>query len=119
MAKKLKKEIEELLRCELTEDELKQIGEKLAKNVQEKTRLENAKKAMMADYKAKIDSVNADIVQGSNRIKDKCEDRMIICTKEYDFSKFTIKITRTDTGEIVSERAMTLSEKTEETLFEE
>lgn len=125
MAKKKKEpdkiretEISENLKCMLTEDEVKQAGEATARFVQEKSQLEKDKKSTMASFKAKIDAVDAGIIDQSNQVRDKYVYRYIDCIKQQNFTTGTMTVTRSDTQAIFIDRKMDVREKQEENLFD-
>ena len=111
-------EITENLRCMLTEDEVKQAGETMARLIQDKTRLEQDKKSATASFKAKIDAADAGIIDQSNKVRDKYEYRDVDCMKIQNFTAHTIKMTRSDINTVFEDRKMTVREKLDENLFD-
>ncbi len=111
-------EITENLKCVLTEDEVKQSAETLARLIQSKTSLEKDKKSAMASFKAKIDATEAGIIDQSNKVRDKYEYRDVDCVQHMNFTAHTIKTTRSDTNEVFDDRKMTVAEKLDENLFD-
>lgn len=111
-------EITENLKCMLTDDEIKQAGETMARLIQVKAGLEKDKKSVMASFKAKLDAADAQIIDNSNKVRDKYEYRDVDCVQYMNFTKHTIKVTRMDIGAVIDERKMTVKEKLDENLWD-
>ena len=111
-------EITENLKCELTEDEVKQAAETLARLIQGRVGLEKDKKSVMANFKAKIDAAEPGIIDQSNKVRDKYEFRDVDCIQHMNFTTHMIKTTRSDTTEVFDDRNMTVAEKLQENLFD-
>ena len=111
-------EVTENLKCMLTEAELKQAGEEMAKLFQDKAQLEKDKASAMASFKAKIDAAEASLVDNANQVRDKYVYRDVDCVKTMNFTDHTIKVTRSDTKATYINRTMTVAEKHEERLFD-
>ena len=106
------------LKCDLSDEQLRQIGDDVARLVQERNTLENDKKAIVSDFKAKIDAADASIAANSNKIRNKYEYRRVLCKQEFNFTTCRVKVIRTDTNAIVEDRPMTYAEKDSITLFD-
>lgn len=113
-----KEEVTENLKCMLTEEEIRQAGETTAKLIQDRGQLEKDKKSVMAGFKAKIDACEAGIIDNSNKVRDKYEYRDVLCEKQHNFTDYTIRVVRSDTGMTVENRKMNLTEKQKESLFD-
>ncbi len=111
-------EITENLKCMLTDDEVKQVGETMARLIQTKAGLEKDKKSAMASFKAKIDAADAQIIDNSNKVCDKYEYRDVDCVQCMNFTVHTIWTVRSDTGEKIEDRKMTVQEKLEQKLWD-
>ena len=111
-------EITENLKCMLTEDEVKQAGEAMAKFVQDTARLEGDLKSIKASFKAKIEAAAAGIIDNSNKVRDKYEYRDVDCMQSMNFTVHTIKVTRADTKIVIENRKMTNKEKMDEKLWD-
>lgn len=101
----------EFLPYHFREDEMLDKGKEMARISSEVTALQNEKKAVMADFKAKIDKKNAEIGLLGEHINNGYEHRYIDCTMTYNTPNTGMKtITRNDTGEIVRKLTMTADE---------
>lgn len=74
-------EVNESLKCMLTDEEVKQAGENSARMVQEKAVQEADKKSAMAGFTARINAADAGIVAESNKVRDKYEYRQVPCVR--------------------------------------
>ncbi len=111
-------EVTENLKCVLSEDEVKQAGETMARLVQDKGRLEGDLKSIKASFKAKLEAAEAGIIDAGNKVRDKYEYRDVDCVKHQNFSTGVLKMVRTDTGRVFEDRKMSVREKQEENLFD-
>ena len=103
---------EKHLRCIFTEAELLVQGKKLAELNNELVSIENDKKRVTDDFKAKASAVEADISITSNNIRSGYEYRKVPCTIRFEDPSEGLKTTyRDDTGEQVSCEALTPEEK--------
>lgn len=68
-----------------TKEELEEKSKQLAKSCEERNGFEDDKKSVMSDFKAKIDSKNAEINILSNHINTGHEWLNKTCQVEYDF----------------------------------
>lgn len=91
--------------------ELLQIGKDLADKANELASLEDDKKRVTSDFKAKIDTVTAEIGIMSRNISTGNEYRMIKCSQAFHVPHPGKKtITRLDTFEVVQISDMTTEE---------
>lgn len=103
---------EELLECILTDKELMIKADELARLNQEKTRLDNEKKATVSEFAAKINTCDAGISRLSLAISTKRESRTVDCEIRYNEPNEGIKtIVRLDTGDKVRQLVMSENEK--------
>ena len=104
--------MEELLECELTNEELIEKGGLLSRKSQEKSRLENEKTAQASKYKASIDGCIAEIETLSLAITTRRESRTVKCDIKYNEPIQGQKtVTRTDTKGVVRIMMMSDAEK--------
>ena len=96
----------EYLKCELTEEEIKELGAGLARKYSEITDLEDQKKALASDFKSQIDSATALASTMARKIQNGYEFRNVDCEIRKDYIDTTVRLIRLDTGEIVKERPM-------------
>lgn len=112
------KEITQHLKCELTEDEIKEYGAELARKYSEITDLEDQKKSITSDFKARIDAANSDAGILARKIQNGYEFRDVFCEIQYIDDEKVVQTVRQDTGEIIKTRPMT-PEEMQRDLFEE
>jgi uncharacterized FlaG/YvyC family protein len=96
---------------EFSGEELADKTEEIARKLEERERKEEAKKEITAQYKAEIDTLKNEISLLGTHLRNRYEFRQIRCEVQRDFEKGTVKVYRTDTGELVRERAMSVSER--------
>ncbi len=107
------------LPCVLTEQELADRGQSLAKITQEIETKEEEKKASAKIFKDELDAMVGTSLTLSRAISTKTEDRPVECRKEYNVRKGTWKIIREDTAEVTEAGTMTDEERTMgKTLFD-
>ena len=99
--------------CKYTysQEELKDIAEKLAISTQALEELESEKKAVASSYKERIESAQNDIRGAARRYKDGYEMRNIECEVARDYDAGVIRYVRTDNGEVACETKMTVAER--------
>lgn len=104
--------ISEHLKCQFTEDELKDISKKLAYENKNFDELEDAKKSVTSEFTSKLNTARGNISKLSSNINNGYEYRAVDCTVELNTPEVGQKtIVRTDTGEIVRIEAMNSREK--------
>jgi hypothetical protein len=99
---------------ELTDDEVKAKGEALAETHRQLNAVKADKKATNADFKSKIDKLEAEKNHLSDTIHDGKELRSVDCFWERDDGRGRMVLTRSDNKQIVEERAMTDAERQKE-----
>ena len=100
----------ELLRCDLTPEEIKDYGDRLARKCSEIDEIEDQKKAIMSDLKSRIDSANTEKSSLARKIQNKYEFRDVPCEIRKDYGLKLVQSVRLDTGEVINERTMTADE---------
>ena len=107
--------VEEYLRYEFSEDELKELAKSLAFNVQRHTQTQEEQKASASQFKEKLEGFNVAIGKLSRHINNGWEMRNVKCQVFYHLPvQGTKRIVRVDTGEVVREEAMSSREMQEE-----
>jgi len=109
----------EYLKCILTEAEIKEAGAALARRYSEITNLEEQKKSVTSDFKAKIDAATAEASLLARQIQNGYEFRQIDCEIQRVWEDKTVQTIRLDTGEIVKTRPMTADELQDRLAFNE
>lgn len=112
------KKSKEYLKCEFTEKEILEFGGELARKHSEINELEDQKKRIVSDLKAKSEAADAEASILARKIQNKNEYRDVECQEVYNYVEKTVTIVRVDTGEIVKTRPMNENEK-QELLFPE
>lgn len=104
------KEFREVLRCELTKEELDELAGRLAEEQLELQELEEQKKAVTKDFAGKIEAVQARIRSGSNTFRQRWEMREVECVEVKDYLSGELYSKRLDTGEVLKRRKLTSAE---------
>jgi hypothetical protein len=107
------KKSKEYLKCEFIEHEILEFGNELARKHSEITELEEMKKRVVSDFKAKTDAAEAEASILARKIQNKHEYRDVECQEVYNYVDKSVTIVRNDTGEIVKTRDMREDEKQE------
>lgn len=104
------KEFRDILRVELTKEELDELAGKLAEDQLELQELEDQKKAVTKDFGSRIEVVQARIRSGSNTFRQRWEMREVECVEVKDFARGECYSKRMDTGEVIKRRKLTSAE---------
>jgi len=104
------KEFRDVLRCELTKEELDTLAGRLAEEQLELQELEEQKKAVTKDFAGKIEAVQARIRSGSNTFRQRWEMREVECIEVKNFERGECFSKRMDTGEVLKRRKLTSAE---------
>lgn len=99
------------LPCKLTEGEHAERGGELAKVLEEIQALKDGKKAAAQEWKARIEIAEAHARALTKICRHKSEERSVECIEEKIYATGVCRIVRVDTGELVSERALTALER--------
>jgi len=94
-----------------TEDEKKELSEKLARGISDLAALEDHKKEMASQIKAEIDETKAAVNRYARHLQAGFEMRDLWCVVIMDYNEGTVSYVREDNGEIVRERRMTPEER--------
>ncbi|NTW67218.1 MAG: hypothetical protein HGB21_13080 [Nitrospirae bacterium] len=108
-----KQKVTKILECQLTDAERIGHGTDMSTLTLEINELEEQKKSVMADYKARIDGKGADARRIAQILKQGYELREVDCEELRDYETRTVTVVRLDTGEMVSSRGMTIEEMQE------
>jgi outer membrane murein-binding lipoprotein Lpp len=118
--KKYDKVTTSLLRYEFSEKETLELASKLATRNNDVKTLEEDKKRVTSDFKAKIDAASADISLLSSKVSNGYEYRDIKCGVKFHAPADGMKqLVRMDTGEVVATEEMNDIEKQAVLAFEE
>ena len=100
------------LPVKFTPDELRGKADELADKVSKHAKLEEEKKQVAADYKARLDQLSAGINLLARHISEKCEYQQVECQAFLDCPDYGKKtIYRCDTGDQVGVETMTPSDR--------
>jgi hypothetical protein len=98
------------LPVKLTETEILNKADVLAKTLRERDELDERRKASAKDFKEQLERVELEVSKLARTIESGQEDRPIDCRWERDDHRSAMVLYRADTGEIVRTRAMTAAE---------
>jgi len=106
--------VTEYLKYTFTDEELLALSKTMAKKNQDLGEVEADKKRIVADFGAKVQTFESEIATLARKVYSGYEHRNVECEVTYHTPEIGMKtITRTDTGEIVREEAMSTSERQE------
>jgi hypothetical protein len=103
--------IAEELSCDLNDVEWNNRAKELADAHRETIAMSERKKSVMAELNADLKIAEAKETKLANIVATRSERRDVTVEVKYDYELGTVAKTRTDTGEIVSEREMTDDER--------
>lgn len=111
LPKVVKTEVNEYLKYQFSEKELKDLAMKMAQATIKANDAEEKKKAVMAGFKDEIEQQQLVSKRASRDINNGYEMRDIKCVKKIDYENGIVTITRLDTGEEVENREIRDSER--------
>ncbi len=113
------KPTKEFLKYAFSHDEIHEKGLTLARLSSEQIAIDNERKAVASEFKAKMDAKLSEIEVIGNHINNGYEHRYIDCTINYNDPNSGMKSTyRNDTGELVKKESMTAEEMQLQIVFE-
>ena len=107
----IKRTFSETLPCPLTEAELANIARKIGAKRREIQDYEAKKRQSTDQFKALIDGAQATADQLAEAADKGVEQREIVCVEAFVWSTGRVEVRRSDSKEIVRERAMTVEER--------
>jgi len=99
------------LKVLLTDQEVLDFADQLARAVDETNRLEEEKKSLSDSFKAKITESEAKIQKLTNYVRNRYDYRPVDCEQTMDNNEGTASTVRLDTGETIEERQLTYEER--------
>ncbi len=99
------------LRVQLTPDEVADRADEAAHKLAERDEKEADMKAQQKHAKSEIDELEASFRRLSNEVRSRCTYKPIECERRFDYVAGKVIETRTDTGELINERAMREEER--------
>lgn len=109
--------IEKVLPVELSDDELKVKASELTTALRKKNSIEADKKAVMAEFKNKIEDVAVEIADLTTIVHEKKERRPVKCYIKFNYERSIVETVRSDYGEVVESRSMTIAERQQKLQF--
>ncbi len=97
----------------LTPDEKARKSEQLVKALEDKDGLEHAKKAAVDDFKQRLTAKDYEVKRLTREVSTGIEYREVACEEVMAFGRSQVDLIRSDTGEVVSSRAMRPEERQE------
>ena len=94
-----------------TDQEMRDIAERLAHKTQELTEVEDQKKAVMAEFKERIERISTEIKSSSQKYRAGYEMRDIECEIDRDYKTGEITYTRCDPGEVAKTKKMSMADR--------
>ena len=104
---RLKQTLQRTLLHKLTVSEFNEAAQELTQALDRIESLEAEKKSVMSDFKAQLDSAIQNVRQLTHLVRERKASRPTECEEWWDYNSKTIRVVRTDTREILSERPMT------------
>ncbi len=102
--------ITETLPCALTDTEKMEFGRNQARAHKELLSVELQKQQAAKDFGGQIKAIQREIGDLANIVDTGVEWREVECSRHMDYYLGRVKITRTDTGEVIENRPMTHKE---------
>jgi hypothetical protein len=103
--------VEEMLHVALTDAELLAVGQEMAESMAHKRDSEARLKAATTSAKKEISAQDLVLNTLQHKLSTKKEVRAVLCIRQRDEQRMAIRTVRVDTGEVVFERPMHLSER--------
>lgn len=100
-----------VLSCKLTQDELLERGATLAQACIDVTTEKGHQKIEKERMKERLEDLEAERERLSTIVTDQAEERTVKIEVRMDYFRLTVEEYRTDTGEMISGRAMTEGER--------
>jgi hypothetical protein len=101
----------ENLKTRLSEGELKQYAKDMSEKYIEHGQLEADKKGVVAEYKAKTDTLEGQLSLLSQKVSTQQEWRDVECHWEYNWKTDKKRLVREDFGEVVREDKITTNDR--------
>ncbi len=95
---------------DLTDLEVKEYGERLARKTREITALKLKAKEIAGDYSRKVKALEGDVADLAEAVTTRKELRPVLCEERVDARRFRVDTVRLDTNEVVDTRPMNESE---------
>ncbi len=110
--------IEKRLPIRLTQDELEVKSSELAKALKKKGEIEAEKKSFNGRLISQLEEVEIEIGNLTNIVYEKTEYRPVRCEIRFNYERSIVEILRTDVGQVVESRSMTIDEKQQKLQFD-
>ena len=96
----------ETIYVELSGPELRKYGDEIATKVEQVENIEKEKKSVNSEYKIRIDDLIEEVRYLAQCIRRQTEQRDVEVETRVDYATGTVTRSRTDTGELLSERKL-------------
>lgn len=103
--------------CDLTREEVEERASKAAELVQKRDLKQADFDSQRKYWKNQIEEIEVEIRSVSSEVRSKKTSRQIVCERICDYTSGRVREVRTDTGEALSDRAMTDAERQRELDF--
>jgi hypothetical protein len=100
-----------VLPVQLKADEIAAYADQAARAAAERDAEESARDAANKTAKSKIETLDGQVNSLLRKVRERAENRSVDVEKRWDFPQNAVRVVRLDTGEVVSERAMTFDER--------
>ncbi len=97
--------------CSLTDGERRAKGQEIARAIEEISTLEEEKKAATRDLNEQIKTARKHVAELARHLREGSELRIIDCREDPEYRTGTMRIVRSDNGEVVEVRALKPSER--------
>jgi hypothetical protein len=99
------------LKVPLTDQQKCVLSDEIAQAIEEMREAQSELKFISSEINGRIKAADAKVQTMANKIRSGYEIKEMKCLQMLDFSNGTVSVRRLDTGELVSERAMTVEER--------
>jgi hypothetical protein len=97
----------EKLPCSLSDDEVRQRGEELARRIRAREELDEARRENQKDYRDRLAELDLEIATLAREVRDRTAYREVGVVMHRNLATRTVEWVRRDTGEVVRQRPMT------------
>ena len=99
------------LKCALTQEEISDASEKMARRIADKDGLENEFDSVKQQFKDRIGAAELDVSNCARLVREKAEFRFVDCEEVKDFDAGRFSVIRLDTEEVIASRKLRMDER--------
>lgn len=103
--------------CALSREEVEERAAKAAELIEKRDLKQSDFDSQRKYWKNQIEEIEVEIRSVSSEVRSRKTSRQVVCERIYDYANAKVRELRTDTGEVLSERAMTDAERQKELDF--